>query len=662
VAATHPSVQWNKSGISGELVLKQALGMLRYSLYTHLSGDKLCVDGHSWGHSWIYILGIDRAMHAIETIWNELSAKDRDALRQVLISEADWLLFEYPVEAGLTENNKPESNIWNGNILIRAGMMYPDAVNANKYIEKACKFFANGISVPGDETNPATRELFVGPNYTEKFGLNHHHYLNIGYMNICLSNIAMLHFSAKHNNWKLPDIVYHHALDLWRLVRTFTFDDGRLLRIGGDSRARYCYCQDFALPAWALAEDLWDEDCSSLLSGWLEILKKETDANMDGSFLSERFSSLEYQSPLYYTRLESDRANVISMLVSWYKRFSFNPQKKSEIMPAWDDKFFGAVFSTSGNRYASFAWNSCEKPQGLCVPKNNSSLAEWRHNLAGSVRGTGDVNYDGIIGHREQTFPGGFITSGSTICYSDNFVAEGQTREDVANKIVAFAALPDEKTVLGIQYAVSPNRIYGSMIKGIFWHIPNDIFNNCRRRIKCEKGQFMLRGGHWADRKETLQAGHWINADGETGLVSSLPLVIVRNGKRQIGITSQPDTNGTLYTEEICAPYEERNRWYERGEILIDVSFASHIGNDEETKVLSESFNADLCTSPSLRSVSVMASDGRIYVLVLNISDSPAELSVKKSGNGELNILSRTAAGSIPNVLSPGDAILAYYK
>ena len=71
--------------------------------------------------------------------------------------------------------------------------------------------------------------------------------------------------------------------ELWKLIRSCTFSDGRLLRIGGDSRARYCYCQDYALPMWALIEDFFDEDCSELEIGWLKILKKETDVNGDGS-------------------------------------------------------------------------------------------------------------------------------------------------------------------------------------------------------------------------------------------------------------------------------------------------------------------------------------------------------------------------------------------
>ena len=656
VAASDPSVQWKKKGPDRELVLRQALGMLRYSLHTHHSGDMPCVDGHTWGHSWIYILCFHRMMYAIEAIESELNPEDQRDIKRIYLSEAEWLLNEYPVEAGLTINNKPESNIWNGSVLIRTAMMYPDAVHAKQYLEKAKKFFANGISVPDDADDPAVREIFTGPNFTKNYGLNHHHYLNVGYMNVCLGDLAMLHFSAKHHNWKLPDFVYRHTEDLWKLVRTFTFDDGRLLRIGGDTRARYCNYQAWAAKAWALAEDLWGYDCTSLQTGWLELIKKETAVNGDGSFFSERLNTLDYQSPLYYTRLESDHAYAVSVLACLYRRFDFHPYKKTETLTAWNDDFFGAAFCSAGNRFASFVWNASEKPQALCVPKNDSSICEWRCNLAGVVRGTGVINDDEIAAHIERIFPGGFITSGSTVSYSDSFIAEGQTREDVALKQIAFAALPDGKTVLGIQYAAALNRVYGSMIKGIHWHIPNDIFNNCLREIKNETGRFTLRGGHWAAEKEILSAGNWINADEKIGLVSSLPLKIVRNGKRQIGLKNQPDINGSLYTEEICAPYEDHKRWYEKGEVLIDVSFAQNIGGAGETRLISKSFSAE-SVHPSLRSVSFMAAGGRYYFLAMNVSDSPVDISTELSG---YSIIECTSDINNRNILCPGSAVLGY--
>ena len=42
-------------------------------------------------------------------------------------------------------------------------------------------------------------------------------------------------------------------------MKSCIYSDGRLLRIGGDSRVRYCYCQDYLLPVLSMAADLWGE-------------------------------------------------------------------------------------------------------------------------------------------------------------------------------------------------------------------------------------------------------------------------------------------------------------------------------------------------------------------------------------------------------------------
>ncbi len=657
VAGMCEGIDWRSRGLTREKVLSQALAMLRYNLHSHLSGDKNCVDGQQWGHSWIYVLGIERMMHGVETLDALLTPEDRTMLKAMLLSESDFLLCEYPVQAGLVEKNKPESNIWNGATLLRTAMMYPDCPNGAAYIEKAERFFANGISVESDETSEDVcdgrriRDLFVGANFFDSYGCNHHHYMNVGYMNICLSNLAMLHFSARYHGWKLPEIVYRHARELWKLVRTMTYADGRLLRIGGDSRARYCYCQDYALPVWALAEDLWGEDCSGLEAGWLRILQKETRANGDGSFLSERFGDFEDLSPLYYTRLESDRANVISMALCWHARHDLAALKTPETLRAWHDAYHGAAFVSSEKRYASFVWRASEKPQGLCLPPDESSLAEWRYNLAGRIEGTGVVNDEAVKTHVEQMFPGGFITYGCTQVFSDQFFAEGQTREEIADKTIAFAALPDGETVLCLQYATALNHVYGTA-RGVMWHVPNDIFNGCTRFFHSQAGAFALSGGRRNQGARRISLGSWANVDDKLGLACTRPMEIHHPDRRQIMIKGRPDS-GTLYAEEICTPDIIRRRWFDKDEVLLDVGFAMRPADHTDTEALSETLLTQLeGVGANVRVLSVSGKDGKHYALLLNVGDAPESL----AACGQLQAISGL---DLPQTLAPGMAALA---
>ena len=69
--------------------------MLRFSLESHIAGSFHCTDGTRWGHTWISSLGVERMMHGVEALWPYLSAADHRLLRQMLISESDWLLDHY---------------------------------------------------------------------------------------------------------------------------------------------------------------------------------------------------------------------------------------------------------------------------------------------------------------------------------------------------------------------------------------------------------------------------------------------------------------------------------------------------------------------------------------------------------------------------------------
>lgn len=659
IAATLPEIDFSGTPITKEEVLEEALGMLRYTLRTHKSGDSICTDGQQWGYNWIYALGIERMYHAIEALDAYLTEDDRTLIRTVLIAESEFILNEYTVRAGLVEHNMPESNLWNGAILYRTAHLYPELPNAERYKEKARIFFANGMSIESDEfsddvvSGVRIRDVFVGANMFNSRACNHHRYMNVGYMNICLSNIAMLHFFFKGQNVPCEDIVYRHLPEMWEFVRTMTFPDGRLLRIGGDSRIRYSYCQDYALPAWCLAEDYLNKDCSNLFEGWLEILRTETAANGDGSFLSNRCGGFECRTPVYYTRLESDRANVISMILYWYSRFNVRGEKESKLLTSWTDEYHGAGFSSSGNRYASFVWRSAERPQALLVPKDDSSLAEWRYNLGAPVLGVGRRPVQRLGDYAVRAFEGGFLTVGNCLAETEDFIAEGQEAESLANRQIAFAALPDEKTVLVIQYAKTTNRVFLREYAGTFWSIPNDIFNKRQRYLSYETGEGYYTGGDYARRFEMIPIGHYVTVDHKIGLASKDPLTLVRRGERQVNVRKKEITS--LYCEEICSPFSMEPRWYDRGAEIIDTAFAMALGNESDTKQLSQELFYP--TIDGFKAVGVKRADNDSFLLIANFGDRDAVFSSNAIGKKTVTDVATGEARDTFTVKA-GDAIL----
>ena len=657
IASYEDSIDWSDTGLTKEKVREEGLGMLRFTLETHLAGSHTCTDGTKWGHNWISTLGTSRMMHAVNAIWDELTDYDRELMKKVFISEADWLLNEYPVKAGLTVDNHPESNIWNGALLYQTACLYPDAPNAKAYKEKATRFFINGISKPEDEFSDVVydgikvKDAFVGANMFDSMACNHHGYMNVGYMVICLSNLAMLYFWCKDLGFPLPEAFDHHVIEAWELIRSCTFEDGRLWRIGGDTRVRYCYCQDYALPMWALMMDKYKIDCESLINNWLAQVDTEVENNGDGSFLSDRINYMKEDTPFYYVRLEGDRAVTISMLGWWLKSYALDGKTKSRELNSWYDEYHGSLMQKSDKRKASCTWIAAQRPSATFIPAAESSLAEWKHNLTGSVNSFGAVNNDKILSHKEFTFDGGFMTYGESLSESSRFYCEGYRFDNAARKTIAFALLPDDTTAISIQRAISPNRVYTKSYQRLQLRIPNDLYNGNKRQYFYEGGDIELIGGKHA-KAENHTLGKWINVDGKMGVASTDDLTVKSPKDRQIVIVMDERTDrnfehyGTLLTNDIVASFSDEHLWFNPGDEIYRTAFALNIGDENETKELAKAI--EKVDTGSLVSLKVPGKDGKNYVLAVNF--------------GEQNEIAEIPAGFAvlagEKELAPGAAVL----
>ena len=295
-------------GLDKQELLELSLKFFRYNLSAHQTGNSCASCGNKWGRSWISILGLERMISGQMAFEKIMSDEDRDNFRKLRLDEADFLL-THDVLAGMSAaegKNKPESNYWNGSFLYRTFLDYPDAPNREAYLEKSCKFLLNAISHPQDTSSTQKflgRELrhwnVGGFNFTPNYSLDHHGYMNTGYSIITLSHAAYLYFHCKFRQQEFPDFARHHVKDLWNVVKNFVFPDGRLLRIGGDTRARYCYCQMYLLPILLMMKDMGDTNALQAEAGMLDLIRLEQSDNPDGSFFGTRLKDMKIQSRYY---------------------------------------------------------------------------------------------------------------------------------------------------------------------------------------------------------------------------------------------------------------------------------------------------------------------------------------------------------------------------
>jgi len=639
------------SGAKHKAATERALAALRFSLHSHVSGRGSCTDGTQWGHTWISALGIERMMHGVYLLDAQMTDEDRDALCRVLTSECDWIAsdFRRGQYSGVVADrwnqsgkNAPESNLWNGAVLWRTASTYPDHPHADEWREQAHRFLVNAVSIPSDATNQdvvagrTVAKRFVGANFFPNYALDHHGYLNVGYMVVCLSNAAMLHFDMRARGLPAPESLYHHLADLWSVVRHFCFENGRLCRIGGDSRLRYTYCQEYLLPSLLLVADQFGDpyalDLVAQQLSWIECearYNEQGPAEHRGSFYGRRIAPLREQSPYYYTRLESDRACALGMALEYADLVSTSKhQQKTETAPwgVWCEPQHGAALVRSSSRLASFSWRAHGLAQGMCQPPSDGHLAEWSYNLAGVVRFLGDsgVISGGQTQHRDlvtyhiASFPGGFATCGIIAEGMDVRLAEGWQGTQSAEHQIAFVALPDDHTVVGLQRCVtSPWRTYLSAIKGMHLNVPNDVFNGFQRSLFTNQGQLDLQSP--VDQSQIVDLGSlWANIEdqvGVVGLYGAPSLSLCRSDGRRGG------KYASLYVDELCMGCTLETRSIDPSTVVLDVGWAVLSGIDVvHTQAFAANARVVRSDKDMLRTVFVLGQDGRRYVVAMNLN------------------------------------------
>lgn len=551
--------------------LDEARAGLRYALDGHVSGTSTLSDGNRWGHTWISALALERAGHGVALLWEGLDERERDAWIRVLASEADWLTLHYRrgSAAGITADrwgdsgrNAPESNLWNGSSLWRAASTLPDDPRAPEWQAQGVRFLANALSIPSDAEDRSVVDGVVvadqhrGPNYFPSWALDHHGYLNTGYMAVVTSQTAVMHFDLRAAGAPEPAMLQRHQAEHWNRLRLCIADDGRLLAPGGDSRTRYSYCHDLLVPGLLFASSaLGDARAAAQVDGWLGLVHVEQETTTDGSFMTHRLEQLAIDRPSYLERLETDRAFALSFLAAHADRAAEGGTALDEPSPRprdWHDDEHGFAVDRSDSRFVSFSWRAFGTATGVCIPPDRSDLGEWETNLTPGLRFEGeDRSYSGFgtgaparrVGRRWLSrYPHGFATLGTIVEGTALGIPEGWTGGDAAVSTVGFVALPDERTVVGIHLTDVGSWRPGILEShGLNLEVPNDVYNGGVRRYRHRSGALERRRepepGRPAREESLDDLGAWTIIDDSLGVASldDQPLQVIGQHRRRGG-------------------------------------------------------------------------------------------------------------------------------
>jgi hypothetical protein len=189
---------------------------------------------------------------------------------------------------------------------------------------------------------------------------------------------------------------------------------------------------------------------------------------------------------------------------------------------------------------------------------------------------------------------------------------------------LAFAALPDDRTVLAIEVArVGSRPAVVRSATALHLNLPNDCFNGSRRRLATARGEFDLAAGE--EEAVVALGSRWAQlAPGLAcvGLTGGANLSIDRSRQRRGGAFR------SLHVEEIGW-----GAWYgtsriQPGEDLFDASWLVRCGSAAVETAALAAGNADAAipAGADARAVRVALPAGRRFVLALNLAATPVTI------------------------------------
>ncbi len=568
----------------------KALAGLRFSLASHKTGDLACTDGRKWGHTPASVQALERTLFAMRLMTDYLAEEDVQALHRVLVSEIKYLRTEPLTMASdwflkrMAEWDSPQ---------VQASLHA--AIESESDSDVTDDASKSSGSILFDETLDLAGKISL------------------------LASAAMYHFD-------LPEAELPKELlsDLWQEVKRLMFADGRLCDWGTEPQrtVRFCTTQQEMLPIMLLAANVLDDGhCLYLIASQLQMIAKEQAHNDDGSFFAGRLAHLRQTNPYYLAKLESDQAFTIAMAMACHQQIQWKGSSaidlETSLAGGWEANKQDAVWHRSATRLSYMSWQSPEQLGAICLPPDDGHLLEGPANLCSVVRFMGDTAGDThrrLEGFHIDTFEGGFATCGRLAEGIDVPVAEGWKSTQLGTLQMAFVALPDGQTMVGLHHCrTGETRAFPAVIKGMHMNLPNDLFNGYVRTLTTEENQLQLATETLKDEIVELNS-NWVNIDhrlGVVGVYGSSQLCLDRSFKRRGG------SYQSLHVDELCWHHRNHVQAVHPYTVILDIGFVIATNtNAQETGYLASKSTHKI--DGELRVMRVMGRDNRMYVIAAN--------------------------------------------
>ena len=535
------------SGIGRDRLLVQARAGLRFLTDTHVTGAKFCVDGRKWGKQpsqWIAPWVISKAAAGARLIREHLTPDERNAIRRVVIHEANYQLKQRAASRAYRDTNA-EVNAISAEVLAWAASLYPTHPNARKWLNKAQEMFMNTFSVVQDRRNTTVvdrrpvNEWVYTTNAHSDFTLEGHGGYQFDYIAVPLHSLAWAYYAFVSNGQPVPESLFHHVTDVWNVLKRTHLYSGRFAYLQGKDWGRHVYGPYFIVPMLVLLQnEFGDTDARFVEQLRFGAFQWEQRQNSRGSVFGRRFGyqrtgwPMIYETDCYANLGLAHLLHQFAPTIHAESAYDFQEKVKGNFY----SRHCGFLYARSENVFASFSWKHLSRryPMALFIP-GDDFMAEWAEaNLMGNLVVENADMARTAVRYNNRLRKDGFVATGH--------IQEGKLAGGFGvDHYISFMALPSNKMAIMIEFLVAKELIQVAEQSGLSYYLPNDVFNNSARQVHWEAGNARLRGARGASADPVIIDSRWVNIDNKLGIVS-----VPDNGQFKILAGNRSIWNGQI--------------------------------------------------------------------------------------------------------------------
>lgn len=520
---------------------KIAVGMFRYALAYHTTGDFDGAGGTRWGgepnngigkggyNNWHSPLWVAFLAEVYFTLEKFLTSELKDRYLKAVIHDADVQtqlnISNFDGEA--EEKNMashPESNAWKACLLLLARLHNPNHAHAKTWQDLENHLWISSFATPSDINNTtlingkAVKDLAIGNHITDTFNIVHHGFLHPCYMIFpLLSRLQAARFSQKFKHDLPKEAAFREEEVIGRLTPFLM--NGRVIYPAGQDWPRWSYGQFYLLPTLLYRNLFLGQDYKNEIEGLIKTRETDFADSYDHSFVIHRYGDLLKNSAWEAHRFESDAAASLIQAIQILKSDKSNSisQPKKQADSICYEPLAKTAYLKRTDSFFAISARAFEGPGQLTIVNNqNPHLLEWRNN--GNPRmvrlhGIGALKKDVIESDRFQLIGKDSFAGFYQILHSK----EGYKLPSFKMNINA-GVLPHKDIMLVRQYATSQCFTAASKMQMHVWKFTQSPHNHWVRKITFQQGEIILKSDMVTE--QTINSP-WVCIDGT--LCLSLP-------------------------------------------------------------------------------------------------------------------------------------------